>query len=214
MAAPMEESGNRIFILLGVMIFGFLLAGLVFCYMIIKAREKSLQRQQEDLSRQQREGTVAVADAERSIGLTALQPGRQRAGTKVMKLEQINDLFPMFQYNRSKHEASTVKGEIAASTDEDVLDSQKSESSLNVSQQHESVSNKNSRCEVPESGLSENQPDKPASAEDCCAVCLDAIKKEKNLRKLACSHIFHADCIDPWLTERFARCPVCKMDMI
>jgi hypothetical protein len=31
---------------------------------------------------------------------------------------------------------------------------------------------------------------------------------------LPCNHYFHADCIIPWLSERQAKCPLCKYDVL
>lgn len=47
---------------------------------------------------------------------------------------------------------------------------------------------------------------------DTCAVCLDTIEDDDDIRGLACGHAFHAACIDPWLTSRRACCPLCKTD--
>ncbi|KAI5295410.1 hypothetical protein KEM52_001480 [Ascosphaera acerosa] len=47
---------------------------------------------------------------------------------------------------------------------------------------------------------------------DVCAICLDVIDDEDDIRGLKCDHTFHASCIDPWLTSRRACCPLCKAD--
>ena len=45
-----------------------------------------------------------------------------------------------------------------------------------------------------------------------CAICLEVIEDEDVVRGLICGHVFHADCLDPWLTKRRACCPMCKRD--
>lgn len=45
-----------------------------------------------------------------------------------------------------------------------------------------------------------------------CAICLDTIEDEDEVRGLLCGHVFHAECLDPWLTKRRACCPMCKRD--
>ncbi|KAI7822280.1 hypothetical protein BX661DRAFT_187620 [Kickxella alabastrina] len=45
-----------------------------------------------------------------------------------------------------------------------------------------------------------------------CSICLVSYEAEDLVRALSCNHTYHADCIDVWLTERSARCPICKMD--
>ena len=47
---------------------------------------------------------------------------------------------------------------------------------------------------------------------DTCAICIDALEDDDDVRGLTCGHAFHAACIDPWLTTRRACCPLCKAD--
>lgn len=48
---------------------------------------------------------------------------------------------------------------------------------------------------------------------DICAVCIASINEEDNIRALECSHIFHVACIDTWLENRRACCPLCMKDL-
>lgn len=42
-----------------------------------------------------------------------------------------------------------------------------------------------------------------------CAVCKDSLEAGKTVKELPCKHIFHPDCIDPWL-RMHASCPICR----
>ncbi|XP_018447616.1 RING-H2 finger protein ATL34 [Raphanus sativus] len=46
-----------------------------------------------------------------------------------------------------------------------------------------------------------------------CAICLNEFEDEETLRLMPpCSHAFHADCIDVWLSSR-STCPVCRANL-
>ncbi|CAG8578083.1 3229_t:CDS:2 [Paraglomus brasilianum] len=45
-----------------------------------------------------------------------------------------------------------------------------------------------------------------------CAICLEDFANDDELRCLPCEHEYHTDCIDPWLTEKSSKCPLCKFD--
>lgn len=45
-----------------------------------------------------------------------------------------------------------------------------------------------------------------------CAICLEVLENDDIVRGLLCGHVYHAECLDPWLTKRRACCPTCKRD--
>jgi len=55
-------------------------------------------------------------------------------------------------------------------------------------------------------------PEMLGSPGDTCAICLDTLEDDEDVRGLTCGHAFHAACVDPWLTGRRACCPLCKAD--
>ncbi|XP_078236720.1 E3 ubiquitin-protein ligase RNF128 isoform X2 [Pogona vitticeps] len=48
---------------------------------------------------------------------------------------------------------------------------------------------------------------------DNCAVCIEVYKPNDVVRILTCNHLFHKNCIDPWLLEH-RTCPMCKCDIL
>lgn len=55
-------------------------------------------------------------------------------------------------------------------------------------------------------------PECMGTAGDTCAICIDGLEDDDDVRGLSCGHAFHAGCLDPWLTSRRACCPLCKAD--
>ena len=52
------------------------------------------------------------------------------------------------------------------------------------------------------------------SIKDNCSICLENYDQDSIIRKLNCSHIFHKDCIDPWLLKESYKCPICRNDSL
>jgi len=55
-------------------------------------------------------------------------------------------------------------------------------------------------------------PELMGTSGDTCAICIDQLEDDDDVRGLTCGHAFHAVCVDPWLTSRRACCPLCKAD--
>ncbi|KAK9276630.1 hypothetical protein L1049_006166 [Liquidambar formosana] len=43
-----------------------------------------------------------------------------------------------------------------------------------------------------------------------CGVCLCQIEEGEEIGKLRCDHLFHRVCLDRWLGNRHATCPLCR----
>ena len=50
--------------------------------------------------------------------------------------------------------------------------------------------------------------------DNVCSVCLEEFKEDDILKKLNCEHIFHKDCLEPWLNNNNRNCPLCRTDII
>ncbi|CAF1157341.1 unnamed protein product [Didymodactylos carnosus] len=47
---------------------------------------------------------------------------------------------------------------------------------------------------------------------DKCAVCLTIFDNGEHLKMLSCKHLYHGQCIDPWLQSN-SSCPICRHDL-
>mmetsp|Transcript_11733 Transcript_11733/g.13502 ORF Transcript_11733/g.13502 Transcript_11733/m.13502 type:complete len:453 (+) Transcript_11733:289-1647(+) len=49
---------------------------------------------------------------------------------------------------------------------------------------------------------------------DNCVICLCEFDESDLVTVLPCRHIYHKDCIEPWLTSKSALCPMCKQSIL
>ncbi|XWS33273.1 hypothetical protein CRYUN_Cryun22dG0067500 [Craigia yunnanensis] len=47
-----------------------------------------------------------------------------------------------------------------------------------------------------------------------CTVCLSELEEGEKVRKLKCKHTFHKDCLDRWLQQYWATCPLCRTKVL
>ncbi|KAF9131296.1 hypothetical protein BGX30_013147 [Mortierella sp. GBA39] len=59
----------------------------------------------------------------------------------------------------------------------------------------------------------EELPFTNANAQTMCSICLAEYEVGEQVRTLPCYHQYHQGCIDPWLLNVAALCPICKRDL-
>ncbi|MED6174164.1 hypothetical protein PIB30_066386 [Stylosanthes scabra] len=47
-----------------------------------------------------------------------------------------------------------------------------------------------------------------------CTLCLSEFNEGEKLRRLKCQHTFHRDCLDTWLKDYCATCPLCRLKVL
>ena len=67
------------------------------------------------------------------------------------------------------------------------------------------------RC--PSLGNSDREGVTEYTTPDNCSVCTETYSEKQLTRTLPCGHSFHAVCVDQWLLERSAVCPICRRDI-
>jgi hypothetical protein len=46
-----------------------------------------------------------------------------------------------------------------------------------------------------------------------CIICTDAFKEGDSVSKTCCGHLFHDECLKPWLLNQSVKCPVCRTEV-
>ncbi|KAJ3023507.1 E3 ubiquitin-protein ligase rnf13 [Thoreauomyces humboldtii] len=64
-----------------------------------------------------------------------------------------------------------------------------------------------STMSLPDSGP---EPPDGFSTSSTCTFCLNDYVPGDRVRELPCSHVFHSQCVDPWLSRNRRTCPVCS----
>ena len=47
-----------------------------------------------------------------------------------------------------------------------------------------------------------------------CAICLESLEENDQIRELRCGHVYHANCLSLWVERGHHDCPLCKYDML
>ncbi|KAM3269645.1 hypothetical protein P3S67_030527 [Capsicum chacoense] len=47
-----------------------------------------------------------------------------------------------------------------------------------------------------------------------CVVCLNRLSEGEPVRKLACRHVFHKECLDGWFNTLNFNCPICRKNLV
>ncbi|RAQ98625.1 RING-8 protein [Stemphylium lycopersici] len=111
------------------------------------------------------------------------------------------------------------KGEHVQDAEKQVEQEKPVASKAEDNQGHSATPQANVRERADDSDDDEEDPIRTAAAPemlaepgDTCAICIDTLEDDEDVRGLTCGHAFHASCVDPWLTSRRACCPLCKAD--
>ena len=48
---------------------------------------------------------------------------------------------------------------------------------------------------------------------EACVICVDDFSDGETVKALPCNHVFHARCIDEWLSNHSSLCPLCKFEL-
>ncbi|CAG8623976.1 30501_t:CDS:2 [Racocetra persica] len=129
--------------------------------------------------------------------------------------EDIIQKIPLVKYKSLREES-------------DVSESQTTDTVISVSQtesSHQPISppsQKKSRFNIFGSRTKDSANISPAAPQTLtipnpddavCSICLSSYEDGDELRNLWCSHHFHKDCVDEWLSLN-RRCPMCRMDVV
>ncbi|KAI4284254.1 MAG: hypothetical protein L6R38_001531 [Xanthoria sp. 2 TBL-2021] len=146
----------------------------------------------------------------------------ERLGIKRLTVPQeaIN-MLPTFVYHPSEEELLDIsKGHITALSDFPVEESDTTaNASPPVEPAPDAESNPAQHPALSPAALpirSSSEPNQqPSYAQPTCPICLDDFTpQETTVRSLPCHHIYHPECIDPFLLRNSSLCPVCKSKVL
>ena len=46
-----------------------------------------------------------------------------------------------------------------------------------------------------------------------CFICMESFVENEVITKIKCNHIFHKECIKPWLCKQSTKCPICRVEV-
>jgi len=69
------------------------------------------------------------------------------------------------------------------------------------------------RAAAPTAASDADLPRREVEAGTTCCICMEEMVTGVVARQLPCAHLFHAECIDQWLTGSSVRCPMCGFDV-
>jgi len=158
----------------------------------------------------------------------------------LLTLDEINNRFPAITYselkatrarvggNREHPITSSNRGEVNAGFQSDA--EHHHPSGINQPTPNKGSlppqSSENLRASQTTQGLGSAGPSEDASTPqattsqpsalptEACAICFEFFEDNDDVRELQCPHYFHQPCIDQWLTDRRAQCPLCKQDCV
>jgi Ring finger domain len=139
---------------------------------------------------------------------------------KLLTINEVNEHFPAIMYRELKERRGEVGGgnredppEIKARSHSDADHNQPStKESAAEDQRNDQHLNPNPPAETDDAAEKIPQP-RPLPTESC-AICLEYLEDDDDIRELRCRHYFHQPCIDQWLTARRGQCPLCKRDCV
>ncbi|KAL3527810.1 hypothetical protein ACH5RR_012466 [Cinchona calisaya] len=81
---------------------------------------------------------------------------------------------------------------------------------INTKQYLKIIEEKNPACRYKKTGF---RMDHQSNSIEC-AVCLSLFEEGELIRKLKCKHVFHKECLDRWLQQDWATCPLCRSKVL
>ncbi|KAL9000199.1 MAG: hypothetical protein Q9169_001101 [Polycauliona sp. 2 TL-2023] len=147
----------------------------------------------------------------------------ERLGIKRLTVPQdaIN-MLPTFVYNPSEKELLDVsRGHITALSDFPIKESDSTAPASPPAElapttepdpaQHSTLPSP----PLPTRSSAEPNQQQPSYAQPTCPICLDDFTpQETTVRSLPCHHIYHPECIDPFLLRNSSLCPICKAKVL
>ncbi|VVT44243.1 uncharacterized protein SAPINGB_P000351 [Magnusiomyces paraingens] len=155
----------------------------------------------------------------------------QQQPRKLLTLEQLDELCPVQKYrewaSRQKQHGLPTEGGISNQaaqalekslqqpsivTNEISINDENDDTKITSNHHPDSETKATAIVATTSSIIEDETAVEDEDTGDTCAICIDSLEPDDDIRALDCHHVFHTDCITPWLTTRRALCPLCKRD--
>ncbi|CDO57400.1 hypothetical protein DV495_002097 [Geotrichum candidum] len=150
-----------------------------------------------------------------------------RKTVKCLTQRELNSMFPAVPYSEMAYNMKLQN--LNSSNIYTTLTNTSANSTAEITQEHDTLGSTLSNTQlfeayppvrpkrVHDSDDEDENDDDPYDLgpyeENVCIICQGDLESEDMVRMLSCHHIFHDECVSPWILEKNGTCPLCKRDL-
>jgi hypothetical protein len=150
-----------------------------------------------------------------------------RKSVKCLTLRELNSMFPAVPYSEMAYNMKLQN--INSSNIYTTLTNTSANSTAEITQEHDTLGPTHTNTQLfeayppvrpkrvhdsdDEDEDNNDQYDLGPYEDNVCIICQGDLESDDMVRMLSCHHIFHDECVSPWILEKNGTCPLCKRDL-